>query len=180
MVPVENLDELIILAHQKHSASDANWVCNLSVSLGIPAARVRAHAHKLGVLQRGNRVAWLKTEDDILREHPFSALEAQECLQSAGYFRTLSSVTGRMYRLEFKVQADDAYTIVDIAKMLGVHEKTAMSWFRRGSLPPATRGTKRGAAAWTASQIKKFMLENIMKWDSAKIDKYFLVEILRC
>lgn len=139
------------------------------------------------IVQRDKCLRWTPDEIRRLRQMPtLTHLEASHALEKVGYSRTPESITNFRFRdgWRFRIERDDmtvGYSAKGLAELLGVDGATVLRWIRQGLLKATKEGGQEKHCAFYRIQPKHlylFLVNHVHYWNPAKVDKYWLVDVL--
>lgn len=129
---------------------------------------------------------WVKEEVALLRSHNYLAHPAMHrMLLKHGYQRTYLSVISKRRKLGWvsRVERDEmdvGYTAYGLGELLGVDDGTIGRWVRLGHLKATREGGETHGCKFriAPADLKKFLVKHIHLWNPAKVDKYWLIDVL--
>lgn len=157
------------------------WNCKCS--------QVTHRARQLGVkhlLQRQSVRRWTKPEILLVRQNAHLTHEQlSQLLASSGYTRTSHAIDAFRFREGWRsgCERDEmtvGYTSQGLAKILGVWNSTVLRWIRLGWLKAQPEGGKEHCATYRIhhQELYKFLVTYVHYWNPAKVDKYWLIDVL--
>jgi len=157
----------------------------LAVRLQRPRQWLRQRAIKLGAIRHIRGRNWTDPEDAILETLEGQGPRAiQKRLIAAGYpDRSEASIGERCRRLGLCAILDRAgsYSANEVGLLLGQDVHVVLRWIKAKRLPAqAQRSPDGGVLAWrvTHQHLRSFMIDNPLEWTPARVDRWWLIEIL--
>jgi hypothetical protein len=129
---------------------------------------------------------WMKEEVALLRTYNHLAHPAMHrLLLKHGFERSRGSVISKRRKMGWveridRDEMDVGYTALGLSQLLGVEDDTIARWIRLGYIK-ATRegGDTHGCKFRIAPMaLRKFLIEHIHLWNPAKVDKYWMIDVL--
>jgi hypothetical protein len=172
--------------YQRTPAGRDAAVVKLAREVGWPRHTLTQRAIDLGlVVPRFKEPKWSQLEVSILLMHRGQAFATlQRKLKERGFARTETAICIKCKRLEIGRDDPHHYSGTELAKLLGVDNKTVSTWLNDGLLYGLPRGTRRtpqqGGDEWKIARrdVRKFIIAQLERIDFRKLDKYWLVELL--
>jgi uncharacterized protein YjcR len=139
------------------------------------------------VAQQGGHRRWTAEEIRLLRQmSTLTHREASQALAKAGYSRTMESIMNFRLRDGWRSQVERdemsvGYSAKGLATLLGVDAVTVLRWIRQGLLKATQEGGQGKHCAFYRIQPKHlydFLTQHVHYWEPAKVDKYWLMDIL--
>jgi len=148
-------------------------------------------ACKLQVRQpKKNNYGWNEGEIKILTKYKGKSYSyIRRNLKAAGFCRSDSSIANKCKRMGFSLEMDpasmalelDCYSRPYLASLMGVSETTVKRWIDRGLLKfNKSQESDKGYLYYkiTSKHIKDFITNHVSILEIAKIDKFWLVDML--
>jgi hypothetical protein len=165
-------------------------VNELAAELGLPRWWVSKRARKLELTTAHQKEPnWTAAEDDLMRKAPLHDLDRCAAMfREHGFKRSPTAIGVRAKRFQISRRgARQTLSAGQVAKILGLDNKTTTAWCVAGELKATRRGSKRlpqqGGDVWDVQphDLREFILENLARIDIRKVDKVSFCDLLaRC
>jgi hypothetical protein len=165
-------------------------VAAFAAELGVPRWWLSQRARKLGLtVAHKKEPPWTAAEDALMRKAPLHDLDrCAEMFAEHGFRRSPTAIGVRAKRLELSRRATrETLSGTQVARILGLDNKTVTAWCVAGDLKAARRGTKRlpqqGGDVWDVqpADLRAFVIDNLARIDIRKVEKVSFVDLLtRC
>ena len=129
---------------------------------------------------------WSSTEIDLLRKVPLHDPDrCAKIFREHGFQRSPTAISVKAKRETLSRRATrSSLSGTEVARLLGIDNKTTTQWCITGFLPATRRGTRRlpqqGGDVWDIDprRLKQFILENLERIDIRKVEKFSFVDLL--
>jgi hypothetical protein len=183
----ERIDEAIRLAHQR--PIEKGGIAMLAAELDRPRWWVSRRARELGLkTPRFKEPPWSEEEIELLHETAHMALgAARRRFVSAGFARSDTAIMVQRKRHEARPGDNGMRTALQVARLLGVDNKTVTRWIGIGELNAKKRGSDRttdqgGDHWWIADRsLRAFIAANPLRVELRKIpdsSRTWFIELL--
>jgi len=166
-------------------------VARLADQIGVSEFLVRERAGVLGIrLQRPDHIPWTEAEDELLAANVHLVPRTiADKLQRAGFpRRTAAAIAVRRQRLQRTVHGNgEAYSLHELAALMGCSPQPVMRWIRLGLLPAKARGETQNQYGGPGDRylikprdVRAFIIQHTAQVATqlATADKYWLVDLL--
>lgn len=177
----EQIDRLIRDAYGR--VRKAKDITRLAQTLGRPRWWISKRAVVLGcAFPRFKPEPWTEKETQIIAENAYRKLSTLRRL--LGNRRSETAISVKLKRIEAEREDPNHFTATGLAKVLGCDIKAVTAAIAKDWLKATRRGTDRVAAQggdqwWIHRRdVARFVVENVHAVNFAKVDKYWLVDLL--
>ena len=169
------------------SAHHKNQINQLAARIRWPRWKVTRRAIQLGLIrQQKKEPPWSEREIGVLEQWGHLCPEViRRKLKKAGFPRTVTGIVLKRKRMNLTAPySDHGFTATKLAQAFGVDSKVVTGWIEKGWLVAGRRGSGRtpqqGGDMWwiTRRAVRRFIIESVDVIEIAKVDKWWLVDIL--
>ena len=162
-------------------------VADLAAELNVPRWWLSKRALKLELtMPHRKEPPWSSTEIALLRKVPLHDLNrCAKIFRDHGFQRSATAISVKAKRETLSRRATrSSLSGTEVARLLGIDNKTTTQWCITGFLPATRRGTRRlpqqGGDVWDIDphSLKQFIIENLARIDIRKVEKFSFVDLL--
>ena len=158
------------------------WGCTCS-KIHFRRVKLKIQANKTYKMKK----QWATEEVAILnRYNHYTNVAVKAVLEKKGFSRTVEAIKSYRYRTGWysRYERDEfavGYSANQLAEILSVNTSTILRWIEKGVLPAKAEGGVNQPHAYRIKldSLKSFLINNINLWEPGKVDKYWLMDILK-